>query len=69
MIDRRHNGIVMLGQADHRMRDAIDLVWRAMNSGPDKHDPDEVESKCKHMLERCLESFKQDLVTLKEECR
>ena len=66
MINRRHNGIVLLGQADHRMRDAIDMVWRALNNGPDHLDTGEMEAKCKHMLERCLENFKQDLVTLKE---
>jgi hypothetical protein len=67
MINIHRNDVAQLGQADHRMRDAIDLVWRALNKVSNENDIGTVEAKCQQMLERCFENFKQDLVTLNEE--
>ena len=66
MTNRRDDAIILLGQADTRMREVINLVWRALDTQEDMmNGVPEIHRQCENMLMRCMRGFKEDLQSIR----
>ena len=61
---RPGDGVALMGEAESRMRGAVQLLWRALGTQAESEDFATLEEQSERLLRRVIHNLQQDLEVL-----